>query len=110
MKTGSFTEPVFLREVFIRASAPPPCPALLREQHRAREQPDNETLRIRDQRLLARRIRVEVFRRQVKQLQHDLRADFVDSLARERRHPFQLHDIVRHFRRHVVKVRAHRFT
>jgi hypothetical protein len=58
---------------------------MLRKQHRPREPPEDETFRVIDQRGAARDIRVDVFGRQMKQLQHDLRADFIDDLTRQRR-------------------------
>src|SRR3954468_3051894 len=49
---------------------------LLREQHRARKKPHDKTLRIADERIAARGIGIEILGGEMKQLQHDLRADF----------------------------------
>jgi hypothetical protein len=82
---------------------------MLRKQPRSRKQSDNETSRVIDQRGAAREFRVYVFSLQIEQLQHALRADFIDDFTGQRRHQFQLRHIVRHFRRHLMKVRPHRF-
>ncbi|WP_408227263.1 MULTISPECIES: hypothetical protein [Paraburkholderia] len=92
-----------------RAPAAIFCDLVLRIQRQPRRQPDEEAFRVIDQRGAARELRVDVFGRQMKQSQRDLRADFTAISRPSVGHKFICPTSSGHLRRHLMKVRSHPF-